>query len=105
MEYVNIKKNPTQMLSTTSLTVNEFESLHYIFRDSFLEYIKYRTLEGEIRQRVYHVRSNSIFKNTKNMLLFILNYLKNSPLQESQAISFGITQPKANLYIHLYLRK
>ncbi|MDR1155624.1 MAG: transposase family protein, partial [Bacteroidales bacterium] len=35
------------------------------------------------------------------MLVFILYYLKNNCLQESQAAMFGMSQPQANAWIHL----
>ncbi|HEY5536127.1 MAG TPA: transposase family protein [Ignavibacteria bacterium] len=33
--------------------------------------------------------------------MFLLIYLKTNPLQEHHAASFGITQPQANILIHL----
>ena len=38
------------------------------------------------------------------MLVFILYYLKNNCLQEVQAAMFGMSQPQANLWIHLLKR-
>ena len=54
--------------------------------------------------RLPKFRANSIFSNTEDMLLFILYYLKNAPLQESHALTFKISQPKANMYIHLFTK-
>ena len=34
-------------------------------------------------------------------MLFLLIYLKTNPLQEHHAASFGITQPQANVLIHI----
>ena len=39
----------------------------------------------------------------EDKLLFILNYLKTNPLQESHAQHFGMQQSQANHYIHLLL--
>jgi len=100
----NIENKPTQFLSATSFTVDEFELLHMMFSESFAEYMKYNTLEGKVRQRSFTIRKNSIFQNTKDMLLFIVMYMKNYPLQEYQAMLFKIYQPKANMYIHLFTK-
>ena len=34
--------------------------------------------------------------------MFLLIYLKTNPLQEHHVASFGITQPQANVLIHLF---
>ncbi|MFT3751735.1 MAG: transposase family protein [Paludibacter sp.] len=35
------------------------------------------------------------------MLIFILSYMKNNPLQQAHAAAFNMNQPQANLWIHL----
>ncbi len=104
MRLSDIENKTTQFLSATSFTIDEFELLHFLFSESFAEYIRYITLDGKIKQRSFTIRKNSIFQNTKDMLLFIIMYMKNSPLQEYQAILFKIYQPKANMYIHLFTK-
>jgi hypothetical protein len=74
--------------------------LHDAFSLRVLKYLRYNTIEGKIRNRIFKFRANSIFSNTEDMLFFILYYLKNAPLQEVIAATFNISQPKANMYIH-----
>lgn len=47
-------------------------------------------------------KKNAVLKLVEDKLFFILYYLKNNPLQESLAENFGMDQPQANVYIHLY---
>ena len=35
------------------------------------------------------------------MLVFILSFLKNNPLQQAHAAAYCMTQPRANTWIHL----
>jgi len=39
----------------------------------------------------------------EDRLLFVLMYLKAAPLQLVHATAFGLTQPKANLWLHVLL--
>lgn len=104
MDYSKVENNPTALLSLTSITKCEFKALNEIFSSCVMEYLKHKTLEGRPRLRSYKVRSNSIFKNTEKMLLFILSYLKSGALQEVHALNFSITQSKANIYIHFFTK-
>lgn len=104
MEYSKIENNPKVMMSLTSLTKIDFEELSGMFTSCLNKYLKYYTLEGKARQRRFKVRTNSIFKSNEEMLLFILSYFKTGSLQETHALSFSITQPKANLYIHFFTK-
>ncbi len=59
------------------------------------------TLAGEKRQqRSYVEYCNSSLPRSHEKLFFILSYCKSYPLQEVQAALFGISQPKANQWIH-----
>ena len=71
------------------------------FRIEWDQYSSHFTLEGKPRQRIALPRKTSILPGYQDKLMFILVYLKTFPLQELQAATFSMTQPQANLWIHL----
>jgi hypothetical protein len=101
VRYDKVKKNATQMLSLTGLTVCEFESLLPTFKCEWEEYYSHFTLKGEVRQRISYGRKTGKLPMIGDKLLFILSYLKNNPLQEYHGATFGMTQPQCNEWIHL----
>jgi hypothetical protein len=101
MKYEKIKKNSQQLLSLTGFTVSEFEALLPVFKQEWDEYNSHFTLKGEERQRISYGRKSGKLSQASNKLLFILSYLKNSPLQEFHGAMFGMTQPQCNDWIHL----
>lgn len=102
LKYSELKKNGTQFLSLTSLMVDEFEVLLGHFRDIWEYKMKYFTFAGKPRERKYKEKSNGLLVLVEDKLLFIMYYLKSQPLQEVLAANFGMTQPQANTYVHLY---
>jgi len=96
-----IRKNPSQFLSLTGFTPDEFDELVMEFRNEWNQYSSHFTLEGKPRQRVALPRKTNILPSVQDKLLFILMYLKTFPLQELQAASFSMSQPQANFWIHL----
>lgn len=103
MKYEKIKHNIPQLISLTGLNNAEFESLSEEFSIEFTNYITQFTMEGKARLRVYKPRKTSNLSTIEDKLLFLLIFLKTNPLQEHHAASFGINQPKANLYIHKFV--
>lgn len=60
------------------------------------------TLEGKRRtKRKYSTYKNSPLPTIEDKLLFILVYLKQAATQELHGTLFGMSQPKANKWIHL----
>ena len=96
-----IRKNPAQFLSLTSFAPDEFNELAIEFRIEWEQYSNHYTLEGKPRQRIALPRKTNVLPGVQDKLLFILVYLKTFPLQELQAVTFSMTQPQANLWIHL----
>jgi len=90
--------NPTEFLSMTSYSLPEFEALLPPFEDELLKSKK--TLEGKKRKRKYSHYSNSPLPSSADQLFFILVYQKQYPLQSMQGILLGLSQPKANAWIH-----
>jgi hypothetical protein len=101
MQYDKIKTRPVQFLSITSLKVEDFNYLLPYFKVEWDDYNDCFTLEGKLRQRKSYARVDSILPKIADKLLFLLIYLKTNPLQEHHAASFGITQPQANVLIHI----
>lgn len=101
MRYYTLKKNATQFLSLTGLTVEYFEELLSYFSEDWDNYIRHYTINGTPRIRIARVHVCKQLPTTADKLMFILIYLKTNPLQEHHAASFGMSQPKANKFIHL----
>lgn len=88
----------------TSLTVDEFETLAPLVQDAFCAHMAKWTLEGKPRGgRRYSQYANCPLPTPADRLLFVLMYLKGAPLQTAHAAAFGLTQPKANLWLHVLL--
>jgi len=96
--YERASQNPTEFLSMTSYTVPEFEALLPSFEEELLKTKK--TLEGKERKRKYSHYSNSPLPSPADQLFFIRVYQKQYPLQSMQGTLFGMSQPKANAWIH-----
>jgi hypothetical protein len=103
--YEDVVQNPEKLQALTSLTVEEFEELVGPFETAFREYMSEWTLEGKRRQnRAYVSYATSPLPTPHERLLFILSYLKENPTQTYHALLYGLTQPKANLWIHALFR-
>ena len=103
MKYSKIIENELQFRSLTGLSSSEFASLSSDFRVEFEEFISKYTFEGKERLRRYKPREISSLPMIEDKLFFTLVFMKTNPLQEHYAACFGITQPKANMFIHLFI--
>jgi hypothetical protein len=99
--YQNLKRNNAQFLSTTGLSLSCFDCFFPHFEEQWKKYNTGFTNAGTIRIRPPRTYQNKVFEDIQSMLVFILYYLKNNCLQQSQAAMFGMSQPQANLWIHL----
>ena len=99
--YQNLRRNEAQFLSTTGFSLTCFDKLFLYFEVHWDKYITLYTIAGKERIRPARTYKNKVFEDTQTMLVFILYYLKNNCLQESQAAMFGMNQPQANFWIHL----
>jgi len=97
-------RNRVQFQSTTGFSLTCFDGLFPYFEVHWEKYITLYTIAGKERIRPRRIYKNKVFEDTQTMLVFILYYLKNNCLQESQAAMFGMNQPQANLWIHLLKR-
>ena len=104
LRYLELIQNPCRFLALTGYTVDEFRALLSFFTVRFQAYVSHFTLEGKPRQnRTYSTYKNSTFPTMEDKLLFIVNYMKTYPIQQTQAQLFGIQQSQANQWIHLLL--
>jgi Helix-turn-helix of DDE superfamily endonuclease len=95
---------PCRFLALTGYTVDEFRALASFFRVRCQAYVARFTLAGKPRQkRTESTYKNSTFPTMEDTLLFILNYMKTYPIQQTQAQLFGIQQSQANQWIHFLL--
>jgi len=103
-DLISIKQNPSQFLSMTSLTVEEFELLHDSFERYCTDYFFYHTLQGKVRNKIcYQEQKNASLQGSEMKLFFLLCYLKNYPLQQFHASYFGVTQAKVSQFIKVLL--
>lgn len=101
MNYQEIRKNPKQFQSLTSLSVEEFDNLLPLFEGAWLNFIHRYKLDGTPRTRRYAPRDAETLATVAEKLFFILVYQKNNPLQEFLAASFGLSQDMSNKWIHV----
>jgi hypothetical protein len=102
--YEQLVRKPAAFQALTSLTVEEFSELLEPFETAFREHMAAWTLEGKRRQnRAYVSYANSPLPTPEERLLFILSYLKENPTQTYHGLLTGMTQGKANMWIHSLL--
>ena len=99
-----MKGKESQFKSLVGMSVEEFNLLHNHYEAEWNNYITHFTLSGEERLRPHRIRKDGKLENTPDQLLFILHYLKSNALQEHHAAAYSMSQPQANLWIHLLLR-
>jgi len=101
MQYQDYVTKPTAFLALTGYTHAEFAALLPHFEQCFYARMATHRLDGQLRgKRKYSDYQNSPLPTSADKLFFILSYLKTHNLQEVHGALFGISQPKANLWIH-----
>jgi Helix-turn-helix of DDE superfamily endonuclease len=92
------------VLDLTSLTLAEFRHLVPPFEAAFQAHMAQWRFDGQPRTaRRYTIYKSCPLPTPEDRLLFILTYLKTSPLQVVQGRLFGMDQSKANQWSHLLL--
>jgi hypothetical protein len=88
--------------SLTGLTDAEFQALLPPFEQAFATYMQSRTIDGHPRtSRRYRTYDTCPLPTLADKRLFILTYLTQNPIQEVPGQLFGMSQSKANPWIHL----
>ena len=102
LRFADLQTRPTEVLDLTSLTVDEFQQLVPPFEAAFQAHMAQWRFDGQPRTaRRYTTYQNCPLPTPEDRLVFILTYLKTSPLQVVQGRLFGMDQRTANQWIHL----
>lgn len=101
MKYKELQEKPKQFESLCGHSVDSFDSLSKIFSVEYENYFSHFTLDGKERERPKLKRRDNAFEASSDALFFLLSYIKNNPLQEYHAAQYGLSQPQANIWIHL----
>lgn len=104
LTYEELKTNARKFLSLTSLTPEEFEDLLPAFERAYLKkYPASKTMSGKSRKRKAGAGRKGSLDGIEQKLLFALVYQKGYPLQSILGALFGISQGRANEWIHRLL--
>ncbi len=104
LNYNSLQNNERVFLSTTSVTVLEFQILLIAFAEAFAE-TAHRTVTNEARFRKKGGGQHGKLPSLEAKLLFILSYTKNYPLQTYHGLQFGLSQPNTCRQIYALLPK
>lgn len=97
VRYELFKNDHKTFLSMTSLTVNEFNLLSQPFQET-LKSLKIKDGENDLDKN--KGGRPSVLDDPQDKLFFILFYLKLYPLQQVIGSLFGLSQSRANYWIH-----
>jgi Helix-turn-helix of DDE superfamily endonuclease len=104
VRFIDVQSRPTEFLDLTSLTPDEFEQLIPPFEAAFQTHMARWRLDGKPRTaRQFAVYKNCPLPTAQDRLFFLLTYLKTYSLQVVQGRLFGMSQSKANQWIHILL--
>lgn len=97
--YETAKKTASTFLSSTSLTVDEFDHLLPVFTEEYKKEIN----KNKNRQRREGGGRKSQIPSMEDKLFFILYYHKLYPLQTALGLQFSLSQSQVNYWIHLLI--
>ena len=99
LNYKNLKAKSSLIKSATGLSLKEFDYLVPCFEKRWQNYISRYTFEGKKRERARAIRTDNTFKNSEDMLMFILYDYRHNPTQDFMGLHFELTQPKVAAWI------
>src|SRR5438132_6719622 len=104
VRFTDLPFRPMKFLDCTSLTLDEFQLLVSPFETAFHARMAAWRLDGKPRSaRQFSIYKNCPLPTPEDRLLFILIYLKTYALQVMHGRLFGMSQSKANQWIHVLL--
>ncbi len=104
LRFADLQTRPTEVLDVTSLTLDEFQRLVPPFEAAFQAHLAQWRLDGQPRTaRRYTTDPNCPLPTPEDRRLFLLVYLKTSPLQVVQGRLFGMGQSQAHQWLHVLL--
>ena len=98
--YHTLKAKPRVLRAFTSLERDEFETLLIPFEQAWDAYVTGHLRHKKVRKRRYGGGRKPHLLAIEDKLLFILFYFKVYPLQAVIAAFFGMSQGRANEWIH-----
>jgi DDE superfamily endonuclease len=104
VQFTDVQDRPPEFLDLTSLTRDALQQLVPPFEAAFQAHMAAWRLDGKPRTaRRFSVYQNCPLPTPEDRLLFILAYVKTYSLQVVQGRLFGMSQSKANQWIHVLL--
>jgi hypothetical protein len=104
VRFADMRVRPAEFLNFTSLTLEEFQILIPPFEAAFQAHVAVWCLDGSPRTvRRFSVYQTCPLATPEDRLFFLLTYLKTYTLQVVQGRLFGMSQSKANQWIHVLL--
>jgi hypothetical protein len=100
LSYHTLTQHPRVLRTFTSLEPEEFDTLLIPFAQAWEAYITQEYRQKKSRKRRYGGGSKPRLVAIEDTWLFILLYCKVSPLQEVLAHGFGMSQGRANAWMH-----
>ena len=94
------KTNPRVLRALTSLAPEEFDTLLIPFEQAWEAYVSTHSRHKASRKRRYGGGRQARLGAIEDKVRFILLYCKVSPLQEVIAQVFGMSQGRANAWMH-----
>src|SRR3954449_7092693 len=104
VRFADVQARSAEFLNLTSLTLEEFEALVAPFEAAFQDHMAAWRLDGKPRTaRRFTVYRTCPLSTPEDRLFFLLTYLKTYAVQVVQGRLFGMSQSKANQWIHVLL--
>ena len=104
VRFTEVQARPVEFLDLTSLTLDEFEQLVPPFEAAFHARMAAWRIDGKPRTaRRFTVYRTCPLATPEDRLFFLLTYLKTYAVQVVQGRLFGMSQSKANQWIHVLL--
>ena len=104
LRFAEMRLRLTEFLDFTSLTLDEFQILIPAFEAAFQAHMSGWRLDGAPRTaRRFTIYQTCPLATPEDRLFFLLTYLKTYSLQVVQGRLFGMSQSKANQWIHVLL--
>jgi DDE superfamily endonuclease len=100
LSYPTLKEQPRVLRALTSLDPDEFETLLGPFEQAWEASVTHPFRHQKARKRRYGGGRKPHLLAIEDKLLFILFYFNVDPLQEVIAACFGVSQGRANEWIH-----
>src|SRR3954470_11470626 len=102
IRFADVQARPAEFLNLTSLTLEEFETLVAPFEAAFQDHMAAWRLDGKPRtSRRFTVYRTCPLATPEDRLFFRLTDLKTYAVQVVQGRLFGMSQSKANQWIHV----